>query len=38
MTIINRVWAMPSPNTFEIGPIAELIKKYNYKRPENNLW
>jgi hypothetical protein len=25
---INRVWAMPSANTFTIKPIAELLKKY----------
>lgn len=25
---IQRVWAMPSPNTFEIAPIKNLIKKY----------
>lgn len=26
--IINRVWAMPSKNTFQIKPIKELINKY----------
>jgi hypothetical protein len=27
--IFNRVWAMPSSNTFEIKPIKELIQKYH---------
>jgi len=27
--IIERVWAMPSKNTFEIPPINALIKRYN---------
>jgi len=26
--IINRVWAMPSPNTFSIKPIRELVERY----------
>lgn len=25
---INRIWAMPSKNTFEIKPVSELIEKY----------
>lgn len=27
---IERIWAMPNRNTFEINPIKELIKKYSY--------
>lgn len=27
---INREWAMPNKNTFEIKPIAELIGRYNH--------
>lgn len=26
--VINRVWAMPNSNTFDIKPIKELIRKY----------
>ena len=29
--IINRVWAMPNKNTFDIKPIKELIERYNHK-------
>lgn len=29
--IINRVWAMPNKNTFDIKPIKELISKYYHK-------
>ena len=28
--VINRIWHMPSKNTFSIKPIAELINKYAY--------
>lgn len=28
---INREWAMPNSNTFEIKPIGELIKRYYHK-------
>ncbi len=31
MSIINRVWAMPNKNTFDIKPIKELIEKYYHK-------
>jgi len=27
--VIDRVWAMPSKNTFDIKPIKELIERYN---------
>ena len=26
--IINRIWAMPNKNTFQIKPIKELIERY----------
>lgn len=26
--IINRVWAMPSADTFDIAPIGDLVKRY----------
>lgn len=29
--IINRKWAMPNSNTFDINPIKELIERYNHK-------
>lgn len=28
MTSIQRIWAMPSAETFEIAPIGELVKRY----------
>jgi hypothetical protein len=28
MTVFNRIWAMPSPNTFDIPPIGEFVKHY----------
>lgn len=28
MVAINRIWAMPSPDTFTIPPIAEIVKRY----------
>lgn len=28
---INRVWAMPNSNTFDIKPIGELIQRYTHK-------
>lgn len=27
---INRIWAMPNKNTFEIKPIKEMIDKYRF--------
>jgi hypothetical protein len=31
MLSINRIWAMPNKNTFDIKPIRELIEKYKTK-------
>lgn len=28
--VFNRVWSMPSKNTFELKPVKELIEKYIY--------
>ena len=33
---ITREWAMPNKNTFEIKPIAELIKRYYHPYPAQN--
>lgn len=29
--VINRIWAMPNKNTFDIKPIKELIERYHAK-------
>lgn len=30
--VINRIWAMPNKNTFDIKPIKELIERYHNKQ------
>lgn len=32
--IMNRIWAMPNSNTFDIRPIRKLIEKYDLCTPE----
>ena len=32
--IMNRIWAMPNPNTFHIKPIGNLIERYDFYTPE----
>ena len=33
--IINRIWAMPSKNTYKIKPIKELIERYIKELPDD---
>jgi hypothetical protein len=28
MPVLNRIWAMPSSDTFDIPPIGEFVKRY----------